>query len=273
MLVPPPTTGARVPTDLRIDRALITGASAGIGAEFARQLADRDVQLVIVARRVDALDQLASELAVDVEVLAADLATEDGIESVSQRLTRPDDPIDLLVNNAGFGWYGAFEDSDPQRYRQMINLNVQAVMRLTHAVLPSLVQRDKGGVINVASTASFQPDPFGAVYGATKAFVRSFTEALHEELAATQVRMLALCPGVTRTEFQEVADIGDAALPAAAQMGVEPVVRIALADFTRGRAVSVPGIANALGAYGASVSPSAVTRRISGRVHRHYTQG
>jgi uncharacterized protein len=254
----------------RIERALVTGASAGIGEEFARQLADRGVPLTLVARRRDRLEALASELDVEVEVLPADLLDPAGLASVEARLASPDAPIDLLVNNAGFGLYGDHADLAVERQQAMIELNVLALTRLARAALDQQVARGVGGVINVGSTAGFQPNPHGAVYGATKAYVRSFTEAVAEELRGTPVHVMLLAPGFTDTEFQAIAGVADGAVPDAARMTAGPVVSAALRDFARDRVVCVPGAANALAAAGSDVSPSAVSRRISGLVHRRF---
>jgi uncharacterized protein len=254
----------------RIVRALVTGASSGIGEAFARALAARGVETVLVARRRERLEVLAAELPVGSEVLPADLLTEEGLGQVEDRLRQTDAPIDLLVNNAGFGAYGAFEDLPLDVHVRMVDLNVAALVRLTHVAVEQLRERGTGGVINVGSTAGFQPDPYSAVYGGTKAFVRSFTEAVHEEVRGTGVRVLLLAPGITDTEFQDVADIHLDPVAAAAVMPVEPVVDQALRDFARGRAVCVPGVINRIGAYGADLSPSVLSRRVSGVVHRGF---
>ncbi len=251
-------------------RALVTGASAGLGAAFASTLADRGVDLVLVARREDRLRALADDLPVDVEILPADLADRHQLAAVEARLASRADPVDLLVNDAGFGMYGPVAESDPDRSSAMIDVNVQALTRLTHAVLPQLLDRQVGGVINVGSTAGFQPGPNGAVYGATKAYVRWFTEALHVELADADVHALLLAPGVTATEFQSVAEVPDGAIPGPLMMDADAVVDAALRAFARGDAVCVPGAANRVAAIGAQVVPSAVTRRISGLVHRRF---
>jgi len=201
-------------------------------------------------------------------VLAADLTDADDLARVEQRLASLERPVDLLVNNAGFGTYGDFDELSLDRQVAMTQLNVTALVRCAHAVLGQLRTRDAGGLINVGSTAGFQPDPHAAVYGATKAFVRSFTQAVHEELRDTGVRVMLLAPGITATEFQEVADLRGVASLEAVTMGVEPVVTAALDDFTRGRAVSVPGLVNKVTGYGADVGPSALTRRISALAHR-----
>ncbi len=251
-------------------RALVTGASAGLGAAFASTLAGRGVDLVLVARREDRLRALADDLPVDVEVLPADLTDRDQLATVETRLAADTDPVDLLVNDAGFGAYGPVAGSDPDRATAMIDVNVGALTRLTHAVLPQLVERQVGGVINVGSTAGFQPGPNGAVYGATKAYVRWFTEALHVELADEDVHALLLAPGVTTTEFQSVAEVPDGAVPGPLMMAPDTVVDAALRAFSRGDAVCVPGVANRAAAIGSQVVPSAVTRRISGLVHRRF---
>ena len=255
----------------RIERALVTGASAGIGEQFARQLAARDVALVLVARRRDRLEQLAAELDVEVEVVPADLTDAGDLDLVERRLAAPDRPVDLLVNNAGYGGYGRFDELEVTRQAGMIQLNTVALMRLTHAAVAAQRPRGRGGVVNVGSTAGFQPDPYGATYGATKAFVRSFTEALGEELRDEAIRVMLLCPGFTDTEFQAVADVVEGALPSPMRMDAEEVVRIGLRDFARGRRVSVPGAVNTLTAIGSDVAPSAVSRRISGYVHHRFT--
>lgn len=267
-----PTSTDRAGAGIR--RALVTGASAGLGEEFARQLADRGADLVLVARREDRLEALAGALRAagrDVEVLAADLATADGQSAVAARLEDAAAPVDLLVNNAGFGAYGDVADLPADTQLRMVEVNVTAVTRLARAAVPGMVGRGRGGIINVASTAAFQPDPHAAVYGATKAYVLSLSEALHEEVAAAGVRVLALCPGVTPTEFQEAAEIAvplpDVLLTSAAQ-----VVSAGLRAFSRRRAVEVPGLANRVTALAAATGPSVVSRRISGLAHRMFAE-
>lgn len=255
---------------VRIERALVTGASSGIGEQFARQLAQRQVALTLVARRRERLEELAAELEVDVEVLPADLTDPQDRDLVEERLRAEQRPIDLLVNNAGFGAYGQFAGLGLDEQARMVELNVTALLRLSHAAVTAQRARGRGGLINVGSTAGFQPDPHAATYGATKAFVRSLTEALAEELRTEPVRVMLLCPGFTETEFQDVAHIEPGLLPRVARMGAEPVVATALRDFARGRTVSVPGAANGVMAAGSDVVPSAIGRRISGVVHRRF---
>ena len=253
----------------RITRALITGASSGIGAEFATQLADRGVQLVLVARRRERLEELAATVAdVGVEVLPADLTDPSQRAQVEARLESDDAPIDLLVNNAGFGAYGPFAGIPIERHTELVELNVLALTRLARAALPGLLERNVGGIINVASTAALQPDPYGAAYGASKAYVRSLSEALYEEVRDSAVHVMALCPGVTSTGFQDAAGIDEEDVPLGVTMPCAPVVTAGLQDFARRRPVSVPGVLNRLGALGAEFGPSAVSRRASALFHR-----
>ncbi len=259
--------------DLTVRRALVTGASSGLGEEFARQLAGRGTDLVLVARREDRLEALAGHLRAggrQVEVLPADLATDTGRREVEARLADTARPVDLLVNNAGFGAYGEVADMDPDLLQAMVEVNVVAVTRLARAALPGMVGRGRGGIINVASTAAFQPDPYGAVYGATKAYVLSWSQALHEEVASHGVRVLALCPGITPTEYQQVAKVA-VDLPSVATTSPEQVVRAGLAAFARRRAVEVPGLLNRVTAAASAAGPSAVARRVSGLAHRAFT--
>ncbi|HEY3241638.1 MAG TPA: SDR family oxidoreductase, partial [Acidimicrobiia bacterium] len=199
----PPSGSPRAPG---WERALVTGASGGIGEVLARRLAARGCHLVLVARTEPALEKLASELSaahgVDVEVLPADLITEEGVAAVEARLAQDGaPPVDLLVNNAGYGSAGPFAELDPARVAGEVRLNVLALVRLTRAAVPGMVARGRGSVLNVSSVASLQPLPNMATYAATKAFVTSFSESLHEELRGRGVTVTALLPGFTRTGF------------------------------------------------------------------------
>jgi uncharacterized protein len=193
--------------------ALITGASAGLGAEFARQLAARGANLILVARRTDRLDALANELTakhgVTVTALSADLTKHGAASAIAKQIAERGLDVSTLINNAGFGTHGAFKDSDAGRVSNEVALNVTALTELTQAFYPTLLKRGTGALVNVASTGAFQPVPLMAVYGATKAYVLSFTEALWFEAKDSGLRVLALCPGATETEFFDVA--GDAA--------------------------------------------------------------
>jgi uncharacterized protein len=215
--------------------ALITGASAGIGLEFAKRLAERGYDVILSARRRDRLDELAARLRAEhggirVEVIVADLQDSDAPAAIVAETARLGIGVDLLVNNAGFGTHGHFETLPPDRERGEIAVNVAALVALTHAFLPAMLERGQGGVINVASTAAFQPVPYMAVYAATKAFVRSFSEALHEEVQARGVRVIALCPGPTATEFFDA----DVAAPRGPIRTVRDVVTTGLRAYDAG---------------------------------------
>ena len=251
--------------------ALVTGASSGIGEAMVRRLARAGVATVVVARRRRRLSDLAAELAAapgEVEVLAADLATSRGVARVEERLTDPDRPIDLLVNNAGFGTSGRVVEIDPARMRDEIGVNVMALTALTRAALPSMIERQRGWILNVSSVASFQPAPRLAVYAASKAYVTSFTEALHEELRGTGVHATVLCPGLTRTEFIQVSRGEEVATayPGAAWMSAEAVATEGLRDAARGRALSVPGVHYKALVTTAGFIPRGMMRWMSGMV-------
>lgn len=189
--------------------ALITGASAGIGVAYAEGFAARGANLVLVARRKDRLDSLAARLrqqySVSVDVIALDLTSAGAVAKLEKEMTKKKLTVDVLINNAGFGLNGFFVHEDRSLTQQEITLNIGVLVDLTAAFLPGMLERDRGAVVNVASTASFQPVPGMAVYGATKAFVRSFTEALWGELGTSKVRVLAVSPGATESEFFIVA--------------------------------------------------------------------
>ncbi len=252
--------------------ALITGASSGIGEEFARQLARKKYHLVLVARREERLAQVADHArslgAPEVRVIATDLLRREAPGEIQATLNADGVAIDYLVNNAGFGTRGSFVSRPLDRELEEIDLNVTALVAITRIFLPAMLQRKNGVVINVASTAAFQPVPFMATYGATKAFVLSFSEALAEELRATGVTVMALCPGPTRTEFQAVAETTDAHVPSAAYMAAATVVAQAIASAGRGRAIKINGTINALMAESTRIAPRALVRRIAGAMFR-----
>jgi uncharacterized protein len=194
--------------DFRDSTALITGASGGIGEEFARRLAGHGVDMVLVARRLDKLEKLRESLTalhpdIEIDVVAADLSVPGAAARLTEEVTRLGRRIDILINNAGVGAHGDFVGHDPDKNAAMIQLNCATLVELTGRFLPTMVESGRGLVINVASIAGFQPMPSMAVYGGTKAFVLSFTEALWQETKRTGVRVLALCPGATETEFFE----------------------------------------------------------------------
>ena len=247
-------------------RALVTGASSGIGETFARRLAQGGTALVLVARREDRLEALAKELDVAVEVLAADLADADDLRRVEERVAATTDPIDLLVNNAGFGTTGPFHTLDLAREDEEIRVNVVAVIRLTRAALSGMVDRGRGGIVNVSSLAAFQSDPGNAVYGGTKAFVLSFTEAVAEEVRKTGVRVQCLCPGYTRTEFQSTAEYETSRIPKAVWQTPEQVVDASLAALDKGKVLCIPGVHNKVAAVGSGFLPRAVQRKLAARL-------
>jgi short-subunit dehydrogenase len=247
-------------------RALVTGASSGIGEAFARRLAARGTALVLVARREDRLEALAKELDVASEVVAADLADPDDLRRVEERVASATDPVDLLVNNAGFGTTGPFATLPVEREEEEIRVNVLAVVRLSRAALPGMVERGAGGIVNVSSLAAFQPDPGNATYGATKAFVLNFSEALSEELRKTGVKVQALCPGYTRTEFQTTAEYETSRIPKAVWQTPDQVVDASLAALDRGKVLCVPGPHNKVAAVGSGFLPRVVRRKLAGAV-------
>jgi len=245
--------------------ALITGASAGLGVEFARQLSKRGHRLVLVARRKDRLDALAKELG-NARAIAIDLSKSGSAAKLLADLATASEQVEILVNNAGFGLIGRFAELDAQRERQMIDLNVSTLTDLCRTVAPAMIKRKSGGILNVASTAAFQPGPNMAVYFATKAYVLSLTEALHEELKPHGVHVSALCPGPTRTEFGEVAGFGGNGLFDRVAMESPEVVEAGLDGLDRNRAVVVPGFANKAGAFSTRFAPRSVVRRIAGAI-------
>jgi len=253
-----------------VSTALVTGASAGIGRAFAAGFARRGHDLVLVARDGARLTDLGAELTrahgVAAEVLAADLTTGDGVAAVEARLVDADRPVDVLVNNAGFGTFGRFAELDVAREVEEVELNVVALLRLTHAALRVMEPRGAGAIVNLASLAAYQPAPNSATYAATKAFVHSFTHAVHEEARGTGVRVLLVCPGYTHTELHERAGLGDTNLPEFVWQEADVVVDAALRDLDRGRSVSIPGALNQTAAAFSSVSPAGITRRVAGLV-------
>ena len=245
--------------------ALVTGASAGLGVEFARQLSKRGHRLVLAARRKERLEELAKELG-KARAIAIDLSKKDSAAKLLSDLEANGETVDLLVNNAGFGLIGSFADLDAKRERQMIDLNVGTLTDLCRAVAPQMIARKSGAILNVASTAAFQPGPKMAVYFATKAFVLSLTEALHEELKPHRVKVSCLCPGPTRTEFGDVAGFGGNGMFDKVAMEAPEVVEAGLDGLDRNKAVVVPGLVNKLTANSGRFAPRSIVRKIAGAI-------
>jgi short-subunit dehydrogenase len=250
------------------ETALVTGASSGIGEQFARALAKRGNELVLVARRGERLSELAAELPTKAHVVSCDLSTD--AASLAGKVAEIGLQVDLLVNNAGFGVYGRFLDTHPERDAAQVRLNCEAVVTLTHTFLPAMVERRRGGVIVVASTAGMQPIPYQAVYAATKAFALSFTEALHTELRGTGVRVLAVNPGPVPTEWQSVAgyDESDGSGFVPGEVPAEQVVKESLAAYDRGRRSIVPGKLMRMLIRGSKLGPRGAQLRITERIYR-----
>jgi short-subunit dehydrogenase len=239
--------------------ALITGASAGLGVDFARQLSAKGNRLVLVARRKDRLDALAAELG-NTRAIEEDLSLPGAVDRLMADLAARGEHVELLVNNAGFGLTGRFAQLDGRRQRQMIDLNCGALVELAHAVLPGMIEREQGRILNVASTAAFQPGPGMAVYFATKAFVLSFSEALHEEVKGQGVTVSALCPGPTATEFGEVAGYGPRSVSSKVAADSASVARAGLEGLEKGCAIVIPGLMNKMTAQAHRFFPRNIVR-------------
>lgn len=250
--------------------ALVTGASAGLGMDFARALAAQGHDLILTARRRDRLDALAAELraeyGVAVETIAADLAEPGAAARLIAEIGRRGLAVNWLVNNAGFGLSGSFAEQDRARIGAMIEVNCRALVELCHAVLPGMIQMRSGGILNVASTAAFQPGPGAAVYYASKAFVLSFSQALHEEVRRHKVKVAAICPGPTATEFFDAAGSGARLRRVAADPA--PVIRDGLAALRANRAVKISGAGNAFAAGAVKFLPGWLVRRAVAHIQR-----
>jgi short-subunit dehydrogenase len=249
--------------------ALITGASSGIGAIYARELAKGGADLILVARREDRLEALAVELRAQgrrVDVLAADLAVPGAAGQLADRVGALGRTVDILVNNAGIGTHSAVAATDPERLTAQVQLNCVALVDLTRRFLPGMTERGRGTIINVASTAAHQPLPHMAVYGATKAFVLSFTEALWAEAKPAGVRVIAICPGATGTEFFEANGTQDAAVGLIRTP--EQVVATSLRGLRRGRPSVIDGTLNAVVALLPRLMPRRVVIAVAGRAVR-----
>lgn len=256
--------------------ALITGASSGIGAEIARELARRGHGVTLVARREDRLRELAAEIGRDngvrAEAIAADLGDPAERDRLAEAIAGLGLEVEILVNNAGFGDNRNVSSAERERLVAMVELNCVALLDLQARFSPAMADRGRGAIINVASTAAFQPIPGTATYAATKAFVLSLSEATHSELKGSGVTVTALCPGPVKTEFPELAGVGGAEeqLPGVFWTDVEDVARAAVEGADRGKRVVVPGLVNRAGALTGQHSPRMLvlplTKRIWGRV-------
>ena len=251
--------------------ALITGSTAGIGAAFARRLAADGHDLVLVARDTKRLRDQATELhdrhGIEVEVLTADLATDEDIEAVAGRLSDLKNPVDLLVNNAGFGNKGRYLEVSMADELRMLKVHCEAVLRLTSAAAESMRTRGRGGIVNVASVAAFVPR---GTYGASKAWVVQFTQGAAKDLAGSGVRLMALCPGFVRTEFHQRAGMGTDNIPNWMWLDADKLVAAALADLARGKTLSIPDPRYKALMGVVKVTPRALLGGISSRTGRKY---
>lgn len=263
MALPPPSPGST---------CLVTGASSGIGAELARALAQRGHGVTLVARREDRLEELATELSeshgVRAETLGCDLGDAGERTRMLASFAELGLEVEVLVNNAGFGTAGRFVDLEQERELEMVRLNVEAVVALCGRFVPEMAGRGRGAVLNVASTAAFQPIPRNATYAATKAFVLSFSDSLHAELKGSGVTVTSLCPGPVRTEFVEVANMDRAAdsTPSFVWTAPDFVAEQGVKGLEGGKRVVVPGRLNAAGALGGQHMPRSVLLRLADRV-------
>jgi short-subunit dehydrogenase len=247
--------------------AVITGASSGLGAIFADQLAQRGLSMVLAGRDQARLSAVAQRVTQNVELVVGDLGTEAGVDALVAHLDGRE--IDVLVNNAGFGTYGPFAEIDAGREHELLGVNVDALVRLTHAVLPGMLARGRGGILNVGSTIAFQPGPYQATYGASKAFVLSLSQALWAETRGTGVTVTALCPGPTRTGFVDAlgSDVSHTAIYRRLA-APEPVVAAGLRALDRGHAVVVPGWRLRVMSTGGRLLPGWLSALVGGRMLR-----
>ncbi len=263
-----------MPTSTGWRTALVTGASSGIGREIALQVAERGADVVVVARREDELRALAGEIRSrhgrTVEVLPADLTERADLSAVERRVADEDRPVDLVVNNAGVGSSGVFHELSVDRADAQVRLNVLAVMRLSHAALAAMVPRRRGGLLNVSSLSGFQPLPRIATYSAGKAFVTTFSEALHEEARPHGVHVTVLCPGFTRTRFQGSAGADRSAIPDFAWLSASAVARAGLDAVTHNDALCIPALGYRALAVGGRLLPRGALRRATAFVTQRF---
>lgn len=258
-------------------RALITGATAGIGAAFARRLAADGYDLVVVARDAERLNESAENLhdtyGVEVETLPADLVTDKGCKSVERRVSDATRRIDFLVNNAGMGLEKGFFGSDVADEERMLRLNVRAVLRLTRAAVPSMMDRGWGAVVNVSSVAGFGPIMPGSTYNASKAWVTNFSESIGLAIQGKGVRVMALCPGFVRTEFHRRANIDTAGIPDSLWLDADALVAESLRDLDKGRLVSVPSVRYRVVSEVVRHAPRSLLYMLAGRLQKRSGRG
>jgi uncharacterized protein len=252
--------------------ALITGASSGLGAEFARQFADLGCSLVLVARRLERLQELQKDISSrsdnSIECVAMDLTEQGAPQRLYSQILKSGRKVDVLVNNAGFGLFGDFVATPWERIQSMLELDIMALTQLTHLFATDMVERNSGYILLIGSTGSFQPTPSYAVYSAAKSYVLSLGEALHYELRHTGVKSSVLCPGVTRTEFLDVAGQRPTTYQRTTMMTSEAVVRIGINALLKNRSSVVSGWSNAILAWGTRFMPRQVLAAVSGRLMR-----
>ncbi|MFI5323636.1 MAG: SDR family NAD(P)-dependent oxidoreductase [Thermodesulfobacteriota bacterium] len=249
------------------ETVLITGASSGIGLELARLFAADNSNLVLVARREDRLralaDELKSEFGVDVFILPKDLSQKNAPKEIFDTLGKEGIQIDVVVNNAGFGSRGSVADLDTDMQIDMIQVNAVALTHLTRLFLPGIIERGRGGILNVGSLAGFQPGPNLAVYYATKAYVLSFTEALAEEIKNPNIKITCLAPGPVRTEFGSKSELDDSLLFKLSLMDVEPVVKTGYEGFRNGKVIVIPGYKQKIILFLLRFTPRFLVRKIA----------
>ena len=251
--------------------ALITGASGGIGEDLARLVAAGGADVALVARNAERLRALGAELEaryrIKATIIVQDLAAPDATERVMDVTGRQRPEIDILINNAGFGLLGAFAEMPKADVQQMLQLNIVTLALLARAVLPGMLQRKTGRILNIASTAAFQPGPFMAAYYASKAFVLSLSEALSNEVAGTGVTVTCLCPGPTRTGFQDRARVGDSRLMQLGLMDSAAVAREGYDAMMAGRSLVIPGLTNKIGVQALRLAPRRLATTIIRALH------
>lgn len=252
--------------------ALITGASAGIGEQLARCFAKDGHDVILVARRAERLKALATQLETTHQIKAQTISHDLGVPGAGQALLEQlqalgVEQLDYLINNAGIGHYGNFAQGDHAQIMTLMHLNISTLVELTHLVLPGMIARGRGRIMNVGSVAGFQPGPNMAVYYASKAFVYSFTEALVEELRSTPVTITNLAPGATKTEFSDVAQMNESWLFAMGAMGAQEVAQAGYKGLMAGKSLVIPGVTNKIFARSSNFAPRALVRRIAGKVN------